>query len=71
LTVSELAEHSRLGVRTINRAMMRAHNPLPSYLVEGRRLVRRSEYDAWATGHVVRQKTRTTAVLKRLGLEAV
>lgn len=57
LTLPELAEHSRLSVRTLKRAIARRRNRLPSHKVEGRRLVRRSEYDAWATARETRQQT--------------
>jgi hypothetical protein len=56
MTLPELAEHSRLSVRTLKRAIARRRNRLPSHKVEGRRLVRRIEYDAWATARETRKQ---------------
>jgi hypothetical protein len=50
MTIEELAKYSKLSVRQLRKVIARAFNPLPSYLVAGRRLVRQDEYDAWAMG---------------------
>jgi excisionase family DNA binding protein len=50
MTVDELAAYSKLSRRTLERAISQSFNYLPSYRVAGRRMVRRSEYDAWAMG---------------------
>jgi hypothetical protein len=57
MTLPELVAHSRLSLATLKRAITREPNKLPSYLVAGRRLVRQSEYDLWATGKLARPLT--------------
>lgn len=62
MTLPELAEHSRLGVRTLKRAIARREHRLPSHLIEGRRLVKLDEYEAWA----IRRSTRRQEAVKKV-----
>jgi hypothetical protein len=47
LSLRILAEYSSLSVRTLRSYLRRETAPLPHYQIEGKILVRRSEFDAW------------------------
>ena len=68
MTLSELATHSRLSTRTLERAISRPDNRLRSYLIEGRRLVRVEDYERWAEQHQAQPSPQDAAaqVLARL-----
>jgi hypothetical protein len=69
LTLGELAAHSRLSTRTLKRVIARdGSERLPSYLIEGRRLVRAEDYEGWAERHKAKPSPQVVAaqVLARL-----
>lgn len=47
LSLADLCAYSGLSRATLERAMADVQDPLPSYTVTRRVLVRRSEFDAW------------------------
>lgn len=47
LPLSDLATYSGLSVRTLRDHLTNGDHPLPHYKVDGRIVVKRSEYDAW------------------------
>jgi excisionase family DNA binding protein len=47
LGLTALATYAGLSVRTLRARLRDAHDPLPSYRVGGKRLVKRSEFEAW------------------------
>jgi lambda repressor-like predicted transcriptional regulator len=49
LSLKALASYSGLSVRTLRTLLTAPAHPLPCYRIGGKLLVRRSEYDAWAT----------------------
>lgn len=69
MTLKELSEYSRLSLRQLQRAVARDFNRLPSHVVEGRRLVRQDDFDAWATGPARQHDKTLQKVLKRIGLD--
>ncbi len=50
LSPAALAEYSGLSQRTVWRLLVDPTDPVPSALVGRRRLIRRSEFDAWVAG---------------------
>jgi len=69
MTLKELSAYSRLSVRQLQRAVARDFNRLPSHVVEGRRLVRQQDFDAWATAAAAQRDKKLAAILKRAGLD--
>ncbi len=51
LSLRALASYSGLSVRKLRYLLADPHGPLPSYRVDGKVLVRRSEFDAWMARH--------------------
>jgi hypothetical protein len=49
LPLKALASYSGLSIRTLRGYLSSAAAPLPHYRIGGRVLVKRSEFDAWAT----------------------
>jgi hypothetical protein len=49
LALKALASYSGLSVRTLRTLLTAPSHPLPHYRIGGKLLVRRGEYDAWAT----------------------
>jgi hypothetical protein len=47
LSLKALASYSDLSVRTLRTYLTYSLNPLPSYRVGGKILIRRSEFDSW------------------------
>jgi excisionase family DNA binding protein len=47
LPLRRLASYSSMSVRTLRSHVASKRNPLPSYRVGGKVLVRRSEFDTW------------------------
>src|ERR1700716_1261862 len=47
LDLKALALYSRIGIRTLRGYIHRKVRPLPSYRVDKKILVRRSEFDGW------------------------
>lgn len=47
LPLDELATHAGLSVRTLRSYLHHPTTPLPHYMVGGKIVVRRSEYDTW------------------------
>ena len=45
--IAELVAYSSLSERSIRRHLADKDHPIPSYRVDGRVLVKRSEFDAW------------------------
>lgn len=54
LSLKALAGYDGLGVRTLRGYFTHPGHPLPHYRIGGKVLVRRSEYDAWASRFHVR-----------------
>jgi len=48
LTLKALADYSGLSVRKLRDMLKHPLHPLPYYRIDGKILVRRSEYDIWA-----------------------
>jgi hypothetical protein len=69
LTLKELSAYSRISERQLRRAVVRDFNRLPSHVVEGRRLVRQEDFDAWATAGAEQRDKKLAAILKRAGLD--
>ena len=46
-----LAEYSSISVRSLRDYLSDPVNPLPSFCVKRKLLVRRSEFDRWIEGH--------------------
>ncbi len=57
-----LAEYSSISVRTLRDYLNDASDPLPSYCVKMKILVRKSEFDAWLRKYRVRHKPLTAVV---------
>ena len=51
LTLKALAVYSGLCVRKLRALISDSSHPLPHYAIHRKYLVRRSEYDAWASGY--------------------
>lgn len=49
LSLRSLATYAGVSVRTIRGFLVRRHEPLPHYRIGGKILVRRSEFDHWAS----------------------
>jgi len=49
LSLRSLATYAGLAVRTLRGYLIRRHEPLPHYRIGGKILVRRSEFDRWAS----------------------
>jgi predicted DNA-binding transcriptional regulator AlpA len=49
LSLRSLAMYSGMSVRTLRGYLVRRHAPLPHYRIGGKILVRRSEFDRWAS----------------------
>jgi excisionase family DNA binding protein len=49
LSLKALAKYSGLSVRTLRGYITHPAHPLPCYRIGGRVLVRRSDFDAWAS----------------------
>ncbi len=47
LSLKALSDYSGLSVRTLRKALADPAHPLPHYRLEGKVLVRRSEFDGW------------------------
>lgn len=47
LSLRALAAYSDMGVRTLRNYLAHATNPIPHYRMNGKILVKRSEFDAW------------------------
>src|SRR5262249_49906078 len=63
LDLRALAGYSSLSVRKLRDLLDDAHNPLPSYRVGGKLLVRRSEFDAWIAGYRNRGSANVDAIV--------
>ena len=70
LTLRSLAQYSDLSRRTLQTYVKRPHDPLPCYKVQGRILVKRTEFDAWLRRFKVERPARLDAVADEL-LEAM
>ena len=51
LGLEALASYSGLAERTLRAHIASPVHPLPHYRIGGRVLIRRSDYDQWATAH--------------------
>jgi hypothetical protein len=60
LDFRQLAQYSGLGASTLRAYTKRPKNPLPSYALPGKVLVRRDEFDAW-----IQQFRRDDSTLKQ------
>jgi excisionase family DNA binding protein len=49
LSLRSLATYAGLSIRTLRGYLRRRHAPLPHYRIGGKILVRRSEFDRWAS----------------------
>lgn len=49
LSLRSLATYAGLSIRTLRGYLGRRHAPLPHYRIGGKILVRRSEFDRWAS----------------------
>jgi excisionase family DNA binding protein len=49
LSLRSLARYAGISVRTIRGFIVRRHEPLPHYRIGGKILVRRLEFDQWAS----------------------
>jgi len=49
LSLRSLATYAGLSIRTLRGHIGRRHAPLPHYRIGGKILVRRSEFDRWAS----------------------
>jgi len=49
LSLRSLATYAGLSIRTLRGYLRRPHAPLPHYRIGGKILVRRSEFDRWAS----------------------
>ena len=49
LALAALSEYAGLSVRTLRRYLASRTRPIPHYRVGGKILVKRSDYDAWAS----------------------
>ncbi len=49
LSLRSLAIYAGMSVRTLRGYLVRRHAPLPHYRIGGKILVRRSEFDRWAS----------------------
>jgi lambda repressor-like predicted transcriptional regulator len=49
LSLKALASYSGLSVRTLRTLLTAPAHPLPHYRIGGKLLVRRGDYDAWAS----------------------
>jgi hypothetical protein len=47
LSLRALAVYSDMSVRTLRNYLAHASNPIPHYKMDGKILVKRSEFDAW------------------------
>ena len=63
LSLRSLATYAGLSIRTLRGYLGRRHAPLPHYRIGGKILVRRSDFDQWASEFKV--------VRPRLDLEAL
>jgi len=73
LSLKGLAGYASLSRRTLQDLINAPQDPLPSYRVGGKLLVRKSEYDAWARRRASRKDHSSTALAEadRAGLQAV
>jgi hypothetical protein len=58
-----LASYSGLSVRTLRGYLSHCSRPLPHYRIGGKILVRRSEFDAWATAFRTVEPDRVSALV--------
>ncbi len=70
LTLRALAAYSSLSRRTIQDLVNDSHDPIPSYRVGSKLLVRRSEFDAWM-GRRRNTKAQTLAQLAAADAQAL
>ena len=49
LSLRSLATYAGLSIRTLRGYLARRHAPLPHYRIGGKILVRRSDFDQWAS----------------------
>ena len=62
LSLRALADYSGLSVRKLRYLLADPHHPLPAYRVDGKILVRRSDFDRWMQGHRATQTNLDQAV---------
>ena len=55
LSLRALAVYSDMSVRTLRNYLTHVTNPIPHYRMDGKILVRRSEFDAWMVSFRVRR----------------
>ncbi len=51
LDLKSLAEYCCISVRSLRDYLTDTHDPLPSYCIRRKRLIKRSEFDAWMQRH--------------------
>ncbi len=51
LDLKKLAEYSSLSVRTLRDYLAAPENPIPSFNLKRKILVRKTEFDEWMDGH--------------------
>src|SRR5262245_3122589 len=59
-----LSAYSSISVRKLRDLLEDPRNPLPSYKVDGKLLVRRSEFDGWIAGHRRRGRADVDRIVK-------
>jgi hypothetical protein len=69
LSLRALGQYSGLSVRKLRDLINRdAPDALPAYRIDGRVLVRRSDYDTWAANYRISGRPGVVAALREVGL---
>ncbi len=71
LSLTGLAGYSSLSKRTLSDLVNDPRDPLPSYRVGGKILVRRSDFDGWMERFRARGRPDVVRALQELGLDGV
>jgi hypothetical protein len=63
LSLKALAGYASLSVRTLRHYLQHQTRPLPHFRIGGKILVRRSDYDAWASAFRAQSVDRISALV--------